>query len=162
MKGQKVLLSSNSDEWETPEHIISWLAERFNFDLDPCASKENAKCYDFFTKEDNGLFLNWHGRGFRCAFVNPPYSDIAKWIEKCYLESEKGMTVVLLIPARVDTRYWHDFIFNKAKEIIFIKGRLKFNNHKNPATFPSAIIVFKKRLFCMKPKVKTLEQENTR
>ena len=78
--------------------------------------------------------------------MNPPYGrEIKKWIEKAYKESTKGAIVVCLIPARTDTKYWHEYIFPYASEIRFIKGRLKFGNSANSAPFPSALVIFKNR-----------------
>jgi site-specific DNA-methyltransferase (adenine-specific) len=85
------------------------------------------------------LILNGGG----CNYVNPPYgNEIPKWIKKGYEEYQKGKSVVFLIPSRTDTRWWHDYCMN-ATEIRFIKGRLKFDDCKNPAPFPSAIVIFK-------------------
>lgn len=76
-------------------------------------------------------------------FCNPPYSKIAKWVEKSFYESRHDNTiVVLLIPSRTDTRYFHDFILNRA-EIRFIKGRLKFGDSANSAPFPSMVVIFR-------------------
>lgn len=127
--------------WETPLNLFDELNREFNFDLDPCATPENAKCERYFTLADNGLTQNWGGLN---VFCNPPYGrEIYTWVKKCYEESKKpGTTVVMLIPARTDTRYFHDFIYHKAKEIRFIRGRLKFGNAKNSAPFPSMIVIF--------------------
>ena len=130
---------SNSDEWETPLVFFDKLNDEFNFGLDPCATTATAQCKNFYTIEDNGLEKNWN-KGV--VFCNPPYSQSAKWIEKCYMESKKGAICVLLIPARTDTIAFHKYIYNKA-EIRFIKGRLKFSNSKNSAPFPSMIVIFK-------------------
>ena len=137
----KVHYMSNTNEWYTPFDLFNTLDKRFDFNLDPCATKENAKCENYFNKEDDGLSQNWYGS----VFVNPPYGRaIGKWVEKAYKESLKECVnnVVMLIPARTDTIYWHDWIFPFAKEIMFIKGRLKFGGSKNSAPFPSAIIIF--------------------
>lgn len=136
----KVLFSSNSDEWSTPQNIYSSLNTEFGFNLDPCATNENHKCERYFTKEQNGLLQNWGG----CTvFCNPPYSKIAKWVEKAYREAQQdNTTVVLLIPARTDTRYFHDFIMHRS-EIRFIRGRLKFSGHENSAPFPSMVVIFR-------------------
>lgn len=77
------------------------------------------------------------------VFCNPPYGkELSKWVMKSYWESQKPDTVVvMLIPARTDTRWFHDYIYGKA-EIRFIKGRLRFNNSKNNAPFPTMIVVF--------------------
>ena len=138
----KGLYSSISNEWETPKNLYEELNKEFHFTLDPCATKENAKCKKYYTLKDNGLILSWNGE---TVFMNPPYGrEIGKWIEKAYNESKEGVTVVCLIPARTDTSYWHDFILGKA-EMRFLRGRLKFRNGDNCgyAPFPSAIVIFK-------------------
>ena len=138
---QKTLFSSASGEWATPQDFFDKLNWRFGpFDLDPCATPHNTKCENFYTEIENGLTKDWGGH---IVFVNPPYGrGIDEWIAKAYAESQKEHTrVVMLIPARTDTRYWHDFVM-KAKEIHFIKGRLKFGDAKNAAPFPSAVVVF--------------------
>lgn len=135
----KVLFSSRSDEWETPIDIYNKLDAEFHFDLDPCSTDSNHKCDKYFTKEINGLSKNWGGRR---VFCNPPYSNISEWVEKAYRESQQDHTlVVLLIPARTDTRYFHDYIYQRS-EIRFIKGRLKFSE-KGSAPFPSMIVIFR-------------------
>ena len=138
---EKKAFSSKTNEWGTPQDTFDKLNEEFNFTLDPCATKYNAKCNKYYTQEDNGLLQDWSNE---VVFMNPPYGrTINKWIEKAYKESLKGAIVVCLIPARTDTRYWWDFIFPYA-EIRFIKGRLKFSNNGKsaPAPFPSAIVIF--------------------
>lgn len=137
----KVLFSSENEEWETPIDFYNELNKEFKFNLDPCALPNNAKCEKFFTPSDDGLSQNWEGY---VAFCNPPYGrKIYDWVKKCYEESRKGNTqVVMLIPARTDTKYFHEFIYHKAKEIRFIRGRLKFGGAKNSAPFPSMIVVF--------------------
>lgn len=136
-----VHFSSKSNEWTTPQHLFDELNQEFNFTLDPCATEENAKCSKHFAIEDDGLSKDWSND---VVFMNPPYGrEIKKWIKKAYEESLNGATVVCLIPARTDTMYWHDFIFDKADDIRFLKGRLKFGNGKNSAPFPSAIVVYK-------------------
>lgn len=140
----KVHYSSNTNEWSTPIDIFNELNREFNFTLDPCSTKENAKCDKFFTIEDNGLLQDWSQD---VVFMNPPYGrEIKDWIKKAYEESKKGSIVVCLIPSRTDTKYWHDYIFKYAYDIRFIRGRLKFGDVKTPAPFPSAIIVFKEVL----------------
>lgn len=81
--------------------------------------------------------------GGKTVFCNPPYSSIAKWVEKCYREGTKDNTVVvMLIPSRTDTRYFHKFIYHRA-EIRFVRGRLKFGDVKNSAPFPSMVVIFR-------------------
>ena len=136
-----VMFSSQTDLWETPQEFFDKLNAEFGFTLDPCATPENAKCEKYYTKEDDGLKQDWSGE---TVFCNPPYGRAIKdWVKKCYEESKKeNTTVVMLIPARTDTSYFHDYIYNKAKEIRFIRGRLKFGNAKNSAPFPSMVVVF--------------------
>ena len=136
-----VLFSSKTDLWATPQDFFDKLNEEFDFNLDPCANSDNAKCKKYFTLDDDGLEQSWEGF---VVFCNPPYGkNINKWVKKCYNESKKPNTkVVLLIPARTDTKYFHEYIYRKVSEIRFIKGRLKFGNSKNSAPFPSMVVVF--------------------
>ena len=138
---QQVMFSSATDEWSTPPAFFRKLDMRFNFTLDPCADEQNHKCNKYFTESDDGLSKSWGGE---TVFCNPPYGrEIKKWIKKAYEESQKpGTTVVMLIPSRTDTSYWHDYVM-RASEIVFVRGRLKFGDSKNSAPFPSAVIVFK-------------------
>ena len=136
-----VMFSSKTGDWETPQEFFDKLNWRFGpFDLDPCACAQSTKCTNFFTEAENGLVKNWEGF---TSFVNPPYGrGIEKWIKKGYDEARKNNTkVVMLIPARTDTKYWHQHVM-KADEVYFIKGRLKFGDSKNSAPFPSAVIIF--------------------
>lgn len=133
----KALFSSNTDEWATPQAIFDDLDKEFHFTLDVCANEQNHKCAKYFTKDDDGLAQNWGGHIIWC---NPPYGrDIANWVKKC---SEHTGVAIMLLPARTDTRWFHDYIYQKA-EIRFIKGRLKFGGAKNPAPFPSMVVVFR-------------------
>ena len=140
----KGLFTSDKNDWETPQDFFNELHKEFDFTLDAAASHENAKLDNYYTVEENGLEHNWEGR----VFVNPPYgSEIKHWVEKAYKESLEPYNecVVMLIPSRTDTRYWHDYIFNKATDIRFLKGRLKFELNgqaKQSAPFPSAVIVY--------------------
>ena len=139
---EKALFTSNSDEWETPRELFASLNKRFKFTLDPCSTIENHLCNKYYTKEENGLCKSWKGE---TVFVNPPYSKIKQWVEKCYKEYEtNGTTIVMLIPSRTDTRYFHEYIYHKS-EIQFIKGRLHFSNSKNSAPFPSMIVIYERK-----------------
>ena len=138
---QVVMFSSKTGQWGTPQEFYDKLDWRFGpFNLDPCADADNAKCTKFFTESQDGLSQSWEGF---TSFVNPPYGrGIEKWIKKAYEESRKEDTkVVMLIPARTDTKYWHQYVM-KADEIHFVKGRLKFGDSENSAPFPSAVVVF--------------------
>jgi len=138
----KSMFSSNTNEWATPIDFFEALDREFNFTLDPCATKENAKCKKFYTIDDNGLLKSWDNE---IVFCNPPYGRAIKdWVKKA--SEANGGVVVMLIPARTDTIYFHDFIYQKVGvEIRFVRGRLKFGNSKNSAPFPSMVIIFKKR-----------------
>lgn len=132
----KVHYSSKSDEWETPWDLFIDLHCEFGFTLDPCATHENAKCEKYFTIEDDGLAQSWDGER---VFCNPPYGrQISKWVKKA---SESRGLVVMLLPARTDTVYFHDYIYGHA-EIRFLRGRIKFGDGKSSAPFPSMIVVF--------------------
>ena len=137
----KLMFSSKTDLWSTPQDFFDKLNSEFNFTLDPCSTHENAKCKKHYTKEDNGLLKSWKGE---TVFCNPPYGrELSKWVEKSYKENkENNVTVVMLIPSRTDTKWFHNYIYGIA-EIRFIKGRLKFGNSKNSAPFPSMVVIFR-------------------
>lgn len=136
----KVIFSSKTDLWETPQAFFDTLNEEFHFQLDVCASPENAKCKTYYTSNDDGLTKPWRG----VCWCNPPYGRaIGKWVRRASLAAAAGDTVVMLLPARTDTQWFHDYIYNqKNVEIRFVKGRLKFGNSKNSAPFPSMVVVF--------------------
>jgi phage N-6-adenine-methyltransferase len=126
--------------WETPANLFKKVDEEFHFTLDVCALPENAKCKRFFSPDEDGLKQPWDG----ICWMNPPYGrEIGKWMEKAFNESQKGVVVVCLVPARPDTEWWHRFALRG--EIRFLRGRLKFGKAKSGAPFPSAIIIFRQR-----------------
>lgn len=134
-------------DWCTPPDFFAELDREFHFDLDPAATEKSAKCANYYTPDDDGLSKDWGGHR---VFCNPPYGrHIKDWVRKGYEESRKpGTVVVMLIPSRTDTQYWHDYILNeKADEVRFIEGRLKFTdedgNAKDAAPFPSAVIIWR-------------------
>ena len=138
---QKTMFSSKTGEWATPQEFFDKLNWRFGpFDLDPCANPHNTKCDNFYTEAEDGLSKDWSGH---TTFINPPYGKgIDKWIKKGYDTAKDGESrVVMLIPSRTDTKYWHNYVM-KASEVYFLKGRLKFGDSVNSAPFPSAVIVF--------------------
>lgn len=141
-----VLLSSKNMCWCTPQNFFDKLNEEFNFILDAAATDKTTKCNLYYTPETNGLSQSWNCGG--AVFCNPPYGrEIGKWVKKAYQESLICKNpIVLLIPARTDTVYFHDYIYGKA-EIRFVKGRLRFtdedgNPSKDVAPFPSMIVIF--------------------
>lgn len=137
------LLSSKHMDWETPQDFFDGVNQKFGpFDLDVAASDANAKCTAFIDEKTDALSVTWSNYG-KCVWCNPPYGrNIIKWVKKAYEESLKGCRVVLLVPARTDTKFFHDWA-TKGR-IIFIKGRLKFGrgNCTTPAPFPSMLVIF--------------------
>lgn len=145
----KALYSSKNGSWETPRNLFDELNREFNFTLDACAPTENTKCPTFYTEQQDGLSMPWTGR----VWCNPPYGrKIGKWVEKPEKSAEEGATVVMLIPARTDTAWFHDHVYHKA-EIRFIRSRICFeldglpildkNGRPVSAPFPSMICVFR-------------------
>ena len=140
-----VHFSSKTDLWETPQAFFDKLNARYQFTLDVCATADNAKCEKFYTEQDNALRQPWVG----VCWMNPPYGrEIGKWVKKAHDATfpdwqHTGAKVVCLLPARTDTKWWHDYVIPHGK-IEFLRGRLKFGGHKNSAPFPSAIVIFER------------------
>ena len=137
--------SSKKHDWETPTFVFDDIQNKLKikFDLDPCATKKNAKCKKFFTKEMDGLTKKWTGN----VFMNPPYGkEIHLWVKKAYesVKSGDAKCVVGLLPARTDTRWFHEYMY-QGGDVYFIRGRIKFSGHKNSAPFPSMIVVWRTR-----------------
>lgn len=135
--------SSQSVEWETPQSFYDAWDQVYRFTLDTAASPENAKAPKFYTKEDDGLSQVWSGN----VWCNPPYGrQIGKWVEKAYRSTRTGAAlVVMLIPAKTETRWWHDYVI-KADSIYFVKGRIQFGDSGVNAPFPSCVVVFRNPL----------------
>ena len=132
-----VHFSSQTPEWETPADLFAELNDIFHFDLDACATSENAKCPRYFTIEDDALTQEWKGT----VWMNPPYGrEIIKFMRKAYESSLFGATVVCLVPSRTDNEWWHRYA--RRGQIAYIRGRLKFGDATNAAPFPSAIVIF--------------------
>lgn len=133
------MFSSATDLWATPQDFFDSLNDEFHFELDACAVPENTKCERYITPDMDGLTQNWDASSIWC---NPPYGrEVGKWVAKAAREAMEGKTVVMLLPARTDTRWFHQYIYHKA-EIRFIRGRLKFGSSMNNAPFPSMICIF--------------------
>lgn len=135
------MFSTGKVEWSTPQDFYDNLNSEFHFTLDACATDENHKCEKYYTKEVNGLLQDWSGE---TVFCNPPYGrkETGEWVKKCFDESSRCKNIVMLIPARTDTKWFHKYIYHKAKEVRFVKGRLKFGGCKDAAPFPSMVVVF--------------------
>lgn len=138
----ELMFSSKTDDWATPRDFFDRLDAVFQFSLDVCASDENHKCDKYFTAQDDGLSKDWTGS----CWMNPPYGrEISRWVEKAYSSAKNNLaTVVCLIPARTDTRWWQAYC--KDAEVFFVPGRLKFGAATTPAPFPSAVVVFRPQI----------------
>jgi len=149
-----LMFSSKSNEWETPPEFFKMLEDEFSFTLDPAATEENHLCKKYYTMETDGLNQSWKGE---TVFVNPPYGrgSIDRWVEKCFDEAFHGTKIVLLIPSRTDTKWFHKYIYAPANgssygdiRYRFLKGRLKFKNKLypqeklTPAPFPSMLVYY--------------------
>jgi phage N-6-adenine-methyltransferase len=136
--------SSNTEMWETPQWLFDELNEEFDFDLDVCATAENAKCKRYFSPEEDGLSQEWRGK----CWCNPPYGKtISRWLSKAVASCQEGALVVCLVPSRTDTAWWHHYVM-KASEIRFFRGRLVFRETgdrpaQSTAPFASAVVVFR-------------------
>lgn len=148
--GHAVHYSSVTNEWTTPDEFFAPLDAEFRFDLDPCATSENAKCARFFTQEIDGLTQPWNATA---VFMNPPYGrDLGAWVRKAHREVQAGRAgvVVCLIPARTDTGYWHDCVM-RAAEVRLVRRRITFGgsirhgrDRAAAAPFPSAVVVMRR------------------
>ena len=128
-----------TDEWETPQELFDDLNEEFNFTLDPCCTKETAKCHKYYTIEDDGLSIPWSGER---VFMNPPYSNITPWMKKAY---ESYDLVVALVPAWTDRIWYHDYVYKKECDIRFLKGRVRFllnGEVKTAPRFGSMLVIY--------------------
>lgn len=155
MADVSIFTSSKSNEWETPQDLFDKLNADYHFTLDPASTEENHKCDKYYTKENDGLSKDWRGE---VVFCNPPYGkEIGVWVKKCYDESRRGVKIVLLVPSRTDTRWFHEYLYNRDGDgirIEFLRGRLRFTNRTfpswrpdgnfeaSPATFPSMLVYF--------------------
>lgn len=137
-----LMFSSKEESWETPQDFFDALDAEFHFTVDVCADQSNHKCVRYYTEKKDGLAQSWRGETVWC---NPPYGrKLPLWVEKSFKEVyENGCkTVVMLIPARTETRWFHDYILHRS-EIRFVRGRLKFGGSKYNAPFPSMVVVFR-------------------
>jgi phage N-6-adenine-methyltransferase len=146
------LFSSASVSHATPRDLFDHLNQEFNFVLDAAASASNAKCAEYIDEWNDALKCDWAQIAEGGAvWLNPPYGrGIGAWIAKAKSEAQRGGPVVCLLPARTDTKWWHESIGSNAShrpydgvEVRFIKGRLRFGDATNAAPFPSVIVIFR-------------------
>lgn len=140
MRGTTALFSSGRDDWRTPTHLFDELNEEFHFDVDLCADDSNHLCEEYYTKERDGMQADLTGKRVYC---NPPYGrTLEKWVRKCAMSN--STVAVMLIPARTDTAWFHDYVWqNPLAEIRFIRRRLRFEGSTTDAPFPSMIVIFR-------------------
>ena len=132
------LYSSEKMDWETPDYLFLGLDFEFGFTLDVAATPKNAKCSRYYTREDDGLVQPWEG----VCWMNPPYGrEVGNWMRKACEEAQRGVTTVALVPARTDTRWWHETAMKH--EIRFLARRLSFKGSNNKAPFPCAVVVIR-------------------
>lgn len=144
---QRSLFSSATPEWGPPQWLFDCLNREFGFTLDPCSTHDNAKCQNHFTLEDDGLSHDWSNQ---VVFMNPPYGrEISKWMHKAFESAQHGSTVVCLVPARTDAKWWHDYCMRGGAEIRLLRGRIRFEGGKHSAPFPSAVVVMRPPSHCI-------------
>jgi phage N-6-adenine-methyltransferase len=136
---RKAYFKSKTTEWATPQAFFEALDREFHFMLDVAAQPDNAKCPQYFTPEENGLVQPWKG----ICWMNPPYGKASsQWVAKAYESAQQGATVVCLLPARTDTKWWQRYCLPPT-EVRFVAGRLTFGGANNPAPFPNAVVIFR-------------------
>jgi site-specific DNA-methyltransferase (adenine-specific) len=143
IKKRGYIAKAKRADWQTPDDLYARLHEIFKFNFDPCPPNPTW----------DGLCISWGTR----AYCNPPYNALWAWIEKAWQEAQEGKLVVMLIPARTDTKAWQEFIFKDATEIWFVKGRIVFKGAKAGAPFPSAVVIFDGKRGLGNPRVKGWE-----
>lgn len=151
-----IFTSSKSNEWETPQDLFDKLNAAHHFTLDAAATDDNHKVDRYYTAQTDGLAHDWTGE---VVFCNPPYGkEIGRWVEKCYNEAiNHGVKIVMLVPSRTDTKWFHRFLYKQEDNginIKFLQGRLRFINRTfpswrpdgnfkvSPANFPSMLVYF--------------------
>lgn len=141
---EESLFSSRRQDWATPRALFNRLDEEFGFTLDAAATQENAKCEVFISPKDDALSSDWSkSNAGGAVWLNPPYGrEVALWLKKAYEESKKGLTVVCLVFARTDTRWFHEFAM-RAHEVRLIRGRVRFEGASNCAPAPSCLVIFR-------------------
>jgi len=154
MNNSKVMFSSKSDEWATPDGLYETLHAEFDFNVDGAATASNSRCTFYYCLDwVDALKQSWSTDSRwiikPTVWLNPPYSQCYEFIAKAAEEARNGCTVVCLVPSRTDTRWFHDYVWDREThqpqpgvEVRFLKGRLKFGGAKAGAPFPSMIVIF--------------------
>jgi site-specific DNA-methyltransferase (adenine-specific) len=147
-----VLGSSARDDWATPQALFDALDAEFAFDLDAAATERTAKGPNWFgpgsDEAEDALCGSAPWVHYNTVWLNPPYGRaVAAFVEKAREESTKGATVVCLVNAKTDTRWWHDSVM-QADEVRLIQGRVSFidpdtGEPRHPSPYPSAVVIFR-------------------
>ena len=135
--------SAYNHDRRTPIELFKQIDEEFNFQLDPCTSSSkhgNLETPRYYTKKEDGLMQDWWPHS--PAFVNPPFDNIGPWLRKAHFESRRGCTCVVLVPSKTDTAWWHDLVLEKADEIRYIRGRVKFEGFEQAFIFGCAMVIY--------------------
>lgn len=136
------MLGSHTHTWATPPEFFAKLDAEFGFTLDPCCVPETAKCARYYTPAEDGLAQDWSGE---VVFMNPPYGrSLPAWMKKAWEESQRGATVVCLVPARTGSAWFHDWAMRG--EVRYLRGRVRFildGVRKGSPAFDSAVVVFR-------------------
>lgn len=128
------LFSSASQHWNTPKDLYEALNEEFRFDFDPCPPGHG----EIPLFGEGSLYKSWAGKR---VFCNPPYGP---GIRDFVAKGHEPDVAVFLLPARTDTKWFHEICLPRSTEIRFLKGRLKFGNQEGSAPFPSMLVIFRK------------------
>lgn len=146
MAGFAGKFDSVRQDWATPQELFDTVNAEFNFTLDAAASDDNTKVKsNYFTADDNALVQDW---GNNVVWLNPPYGNktgsLQEWVKKSHDASIKGATVVMLIPARTNTNWFHDICLAKG-EVRFVRGRPKFGGATHGLPQPLCYIIFRSK-----------------
>lgn len=131
------LLASGKMDWQTPDSVLELVRQFAPIVLDPCTSSDNPTgAHSFITC--GGLEERWYEAG-GLVYVNPPYGrELPRWADKCRLEAKLGASIILLVPSRTDTRWWHACEADCAAFALW-RGRMTFKGAPSTAPFPSCL-----------------------
>lgn len=133
------LMSSVKHDWCTPPLVLERVRRLAPIGLDPCTTRENP-CGAESIYLINGLDLPWTDYGL--VYVNPPYGrTLPLWAHKAVKEASNGAEIVMLVPARTDTRWW-GLAYDACQSVALWKGRLTFVGAPAPAPFPSCLFYY--------------------